>query len=97
MRTEQRQLKDLVSVGPSMLEDFRLLGIKSVPQLRRRSPLRMYKTLCRLRGQRIDPCCLDVFVAAVAQANDPNLPIEKRQWWYWSKVRKAGENSASWR
>jgi hypothetical protein len=31
---------------------------------------------------------LDVFVAAVAQARDPNLPIEQRQWWYWSKVRK---------
>jgi hypothetical protein len=23
----------------------------------------------------------DVFVAAVAQVRDPNLPIEQRQWW----------------
>ena len=92
MSTEARQLRDLVSVGPAMLEDFELLGIKSVAQLRRRSPERMYRNLCHLRGQRIDPCCLDVFVAAVAQAKDPDLPIEKRQWWYWSRVRKAGEN-----
>lgn len=88
MNSETRQLKDLVSIGPAMLKDFELLGISSVAQLRRRSPKRMYEELCRLRGQRLDPCCLDVFVAAVAQAKDPELPIEQRQWWYWSKVRK---------
>lgn len=88
MPTETRQLRDLVSIGPAMMKDFELLGISSVAQLRRRSPERMYKELCRLRGQRLDPCCLDVFVAAVAQAKDPQLPIEQRQWWYWSKVRK---------
>jgi pathogenicity locus Cdd1 protein len=88
MQTEVRQLKDLVSVGPAMLEDFELLGVKTVVQLRRRSPQRMYRNLCRLKGQRIDLCCLDAFVAAVAQAKDPHLPLEQRQWWYWSKVRK---------
>lgn len=94
MQTEARQLKDLVSVGPAMLEDFELLGVKTVTQLRRRSPQRMYEELCRLKGQRIDPCCLDTFVAAVAQAKDPSLPIEQRQWWYWSKVRKAKVKSS---
>jgi hypothetical protein len=34
-------------------------------------------------------CCLDVFQAAVAQAKNPKLPIDKRQWWYWSRLRKA--------
>ena len=42
MPIEERQLKDLVSVGPAMLEDFELLGIKTVAQLRRRSLQRMY-------------------------------------------------------
>jgi hypothetical protein len=88
MRTETRQLKDLVSIGPAMLEDFELLGIHNVAQLKRRNPQRMYRELCRIRNQVIDPCCLDTFVAAVAQAKDPNLPIEQRQWWYWSRVRK---------
>jgi len=88
MHCETRQLRDLVSIGPAMLKDFELLGISSVAQLRRRSPRRMYQELCRLRGQRLDPCCLDVFVAAVAQAKDPELPLEQCQWWYWSKVRK---------
>jgi len=94
MQTETRQLKDLVSVGPAMLEDFELLGVQTVTQLRRRSPQRMYRDLCRIRGQRIDPCCLDTFMAAVAQARDPELPIEQRQWWYWSRVRKR-ESAAS--
>jgi len=92
MQTETRQLKDLVSVGPAMLEDFELLGIHSVTQLRRRNPQRMYRELCRIKKQAIDPCCLDVFAAAVAQAKDPSLPIEQRQWWYWSRVRKRADD-----
>ena len=88
MQRETRELKDLVSIGPAMLEDFELLGVRSVAQLRRRSPERMYRQLCRIRKQVIDPCCLDTFMAAVAQAKDPSLPTEQRQWWYWSKVRK---------
>jgi len=34
-----------------------------------------------------------VFVAAVAQAKDPALPIEQRQWWYWSKIRKRNDGN----
>jgi len=94
MQTEKRQLKDLTSVGPAILADFARLGIGSVTELKRRSPQRMYDQLCRLQGQQLDPCCLDVFVAAVAQARDPELPIEQRQWWYWSKVRKRRSASA---
>src|SRR5947199_5308038 len=93
MQTETRQLKDLVSIGPAMLEDFDLLGIHSVAQLRRRNPRRMYRELCQIRRAVIDPCCLDVFVAAVAQAKDPNLPVERRQWWYWSKQRKQADKA----
>ena len=85
---DERQLKDLVSVGQATLDDFELLRINTVGELRRQSPQQMYRELCRLRGQRLDPCCLDVLVAAVAQANDPNLPVQQRQWWYWSKQRK---------
>jgi hypothetical protein len=27
----------------------------------------------------------------VVQAKDPRLPAEQCQWWYWSRVRKSGE------
>ena len=89
MSIETRQLEDLVSVGPAMLRDFRMLGIESVPHLARQNPERMYEKLCSLTGTRQDPCVLDTFHAAVAQARDPRLPSEQRQWWYWSRRRKA--------
>ncbi len=85
-----RQLADLISIGPAMLQDFELLGIRSVAQLARQNPQRMYARLNRLSGQRQDPCVLDVFCTAVAQARNPRLAAEKCQWWYWSKRRKQG-------
>ncbi len=86
-----RQLIDLVSVGPKTVEDFRLLGITNVEQLKTRTADRLYERLCRKKKMRIDPCQHDVFRAAIEQAKHPNLPPKKCQWWYWSKVRKAGK------
>jgi len=84
----RRQLGDLISIGPAMLRDFELLRIRSVAQLARQNPQRMYARLNRVSGQRQDPCVLDVFCAAVAQARNPRLPAEQCQWWYWSRRRK---------
>jgi nucleotidyltransferase/DNA polymerase involved in DNA repair len=89
MASSQRRLEDLVSVGPAMLRDFDLLGIRSVAQLARQNPDRLYERLCAKMGQPVDICCLDVFSAAVAQARHPRLPSEQRNWWYWSRRRKA--------
>jgi hypothetical protein len=87
--TSQRNLADLISIGPAMLRDFDRLGIHSVKQLARQEPRKMYLKLQRLTGQRQDPCVLDTFHAAVAQAKNPRLPVEKCQWWYWSRRRKS--------
>jgi hypothetical protein len=86
-----RRLQDLVSVGPAMLRDFELLKVRSVSQLARQNPRKLYEKLCRITGQRIDVCCLDTFQAAVAQARNPLLPAEKCQWWYWSRRRKESD------
>ncbi|HXY26282.1 MAG TPA: helix-hairpin-helix domain-containing protein [Candidatus Acidoferrum sp.] len=88
MPTTDRKLADLISIGPAMLRDFELLGIRSVVQLARQNPKKMYERLGRAMGQRQDPCVLDTFCAAVAQAKNPRLAAEKCQWWYWSKKRK---------
>jgi hypothetical protein len=66
-----------------------MLGVKSVAQLAKRNPQKLYDQLCELTGTRQDPCVLDTFVCAVAQAKDPELPLEQRQWWYWSRKRKS--------
>jgi len=82
---------DLISVGPSVRGDFAKLGIARVAQLAKANPQQLYNRLCRLTGERQDPCVLDVFTAAVAQAKNPRLPAAQCQWWYWSRVRKAAE------
>jgi Pathogenicity locus len=94
MAAQERELGDLISIGPAMLRDFELLGIRSVRQLARQEPRQMYEKLNRKTGQRQDPCVLDTFCAAVAQARDPRLPAEKCQWWYWSRKRKKRNNEA---
>ena len=43
--SKERRLQDLISVGPAMLRDFELLGIRDVSTLARQNPLEMYKTL----------------------------------------------------
>jgi len=88
MPTQQRRIKDLVSVGPAMVRDFEMLGIRSVTELARRNPEKLYQKLCEVSGQAQDICCLDVFRAAVAQARNPRLPLKQAQWWYWSRQRK---------
>jgi Pathogenicity locus len=89
MPVQERRLRDLVSIGPAMLRDFELLGIRSVPHLAQQDPKRLYEKLNGITGQPQDICCLDVFHAAVAQARNPRLPAEQCQWWYWSRKRKA--------
>lgn len=89
MKLQERRLQDLISIGPATLRDFHLLGVHSVKQLTRKDPRQMYRELSRLKGTHQDICCLDVFTAAVAQAKNPELPLEQCQWWYWSRKRKA--------
>jgi hypothetical protein len=89
---KDRRLEDLISVGPAMLRDFELLGIRSLTQLARANPQHMYKQLCSVTGRHQDICVQDVFSAAVAQARNPCLPAEQCVWWYWSRKRKAGRD-----
>jgi len=89
MVTETRRLEDLVSVGPAFVRDFKMMGIHSVAQLSRRNPEKLYERFCEITGKSQDICCLDVFRAAVAQAQNSRLPLEQCQWWYWSRQRKA--------
>jgi hypothetical protein len=88
-KNDARRLRDLWSVGPAVERDLRSLGVHEVAQLARRSPERLYRQLERTTGKKQDPCVLDTFRAAVAQALDPNLPMEQCVWWHYSRLRKA--------
>ena len=95
MAREARELGDLISIGPAMLRDFELLGVRSVAELARRDPEQMYRQLGRVAKQHQDICVLDTFHAAVAQARDPRLPAEQCQWWWWSEQRKKEKKISS--
>ena len=86
--TMERQLSDLSGIGGAMMRDLDQLGIHSVAQLAQAEPEVLYRDLSKLTGRQQDICVLDVFRCAVAQAKDPELPAEQRQWWWWSRRRK---------
>ncbi len=88
---KERELSDLGGIGRAMLRDFELLGVRSVEQLAKADGQELYELLCRKTGTRQDPCVLDTFVCAVAQARDPKLPAAQRNWWWWSRKRLASK------
>ena len=90
---EERKLEDLISVGPAIRRQFAILGIRTVAGLARHDPELLYRKLCRKTNQRVDPCVLDVYRAAIAQARNPNLPSDQCVWWHWSRIRKAMEKT----
>ena len=89
IQKDRRELREVISICPAMLRDFKLLGVNSVAELALQKPEELYAKLCRMTGHRQDVCVLDAFRAGVAQARNPRLPAEQCQWWYWSRSRKA--------
>jgi len=77
VRTNVAQLEDIPNVGVSIAGDLRQLGITSPVDLSGRDPYALYDDLCRITGQRHDPCLLDTFIAAVRyMEGGPKTP-----WW----------------
>jgi hypothetical protein len=85
---EEVRLEDLRGIGKKMREDFKILGVESVRQLKAEDAQKLYDRMCEITGTRQDPCVLDTYRCAIEQARNPNLPEEQKDWWYWSKVRK---------
>ena len=81
---EIARLEDIPNVGPAIAADLRRLGIRSPAELLGRDPYSMYDDLCRITGQRHDPCLLDTFIAAVRfMEGEPKKP-----WWKYTAERK---------
>lgn len=82
-KPDDTDLRTIPGVGPSIETDLVELGISSVAGLQGLSGDDLYDDLCRLRGERIDPCVKYVFRCAVYfasnEAHDPAL----LQWWNW--------------
>ncbi len=78
-------LRTIPGVGPSIEIDLMDLGIRTVPQLKGRNPDHLYDDLCRLRGERIDPCVKYVFRCAVYFASNELHEPALLQWWNWKE------------
>ena len=78
------RLEDIPNVGPAIAADLRKMGITTPAELPGRDPFAMYDELCRLTGQRHDPCVLDTFIAAVRYMEG----APKRPWWRYTAARK---------
>jgi hypothetical protein len=87
---DERCLRDLAGIGRSVEADLKVLGVNSVSELAASDGDELYRRLCERTGTRQDPCVLDTFRCAVAQARDPRLPSEQHNWWWWSRQRKQG-------
>jgi hypothetical protein len=77
-------LEQLPNVGPAIAGDLRRLGIRRPQDLVGRDPYAMFDELCRVTGERHDPCLLDTFIAAVRfMVGEPARP-----WWAYTAERK---------
>lgn len=83
-RNKVRILTDLPNVGPATVGDLHLLGITTPDDLHGRDAWVMYEDLCRISGQRHDPCVIDVFLSITdfMAGGDP------QPWWAYTQQRK---------
>ncbi|MFI5152320.1 MAG: helix-hairpin-helix domain-containing protein [Chitinophagales bacterium] len=78
-----KSLQIIPGVGKSIAMDLYNLGIRSVSDLKGKSPELLYKQSNERVGVRQDPCLLYVFRCAVYFAETPAPKKEKLEWWYW--------------
>lgn len=81
---EANKLEDIPNIGKRVAEDLRLLGITVPEQLAKKDPIALYENLCKKTGRRVDPCMIDVFMAAVDFMNG----AKAMPWWAYTAERK---------
>lgn len=78
------KFQDIPNVGPAMERDFRLMGIRTPQDLKKKDAYRLYQKMCKLTHRRQDPCVLDTYMAVIDFMNGaPSKP-----WWSYTKIRK---------
>ncbi|HAP00507.1 MAG TPA: pathogenicity locus [Bacteroidetes bacterium] len=78
-----KELQVIPGVGKSIANDLYLLGIRSVSDLKNKSPEVMYDDMTKLTGSQHDICLLYVFRCAVYFSKTKNPEKKKLDWWYW--------------
>jgi hypothetical protein len=78
-----REFQTIPGVGPRIAENFWRLGLRSLDDLKKAGPEKLYQRLSLLEGKEVDRCALYVFRSAVyfvsRRIHDPEL----LKWWNW--------------
>jgi len=78
------QLDELPNIGKAIAMKLQSIGIKHPKQLIGKDPFELHAELCLIKGQTVDPCIIDVFMAAIHfMEHGETLP-----WWSFTKERK---------
>ncbi len=76
-------LQTIPGVGKNIEQDLLRIGIKSVEDLKGKSPEALYEKDCLAKGFQEDRCQLYVFRLAVYFAEHEIHEAKKLKWWYW--------------
>jgi hypothetical protein len=83
-----RELRRIPGVGSSIANDLWQLGVRSIDDLRDRSPQELYDQLCAQAGAQLDRCILYVFRCAVYYASNEEHEPERLKWWNWKSIEE---------
>jgi hypothetical protein len=80
------ELQRIPGVGKKTEEDFELIGIHKISDLKNKDPEELYYQLCVVKEEQIDRCVLYVFRCAVYYATEKIHDPEKLKWWNWKEI-----------
>lgn len=83
-RSSFTDLEQLPNVGPAVAGYLRRAGVNQPGDLVGRDPYATFDELCRVTGERLDPCLLDTIIAAVRFMGGE----EAKPWWVYTAERK---------
>ena len=84
-----RELRQIPGVGESIAEDLWGLGIRSIRDLKRKSPEKLYHTLCDGADARVDRYMLYVLRCAVYYASHRKHDADLLKWWNWKEAKRS--------
>ncbi len=78
------ELTDLPNIGKAIAGDLRSIGIVHPQELIGKNAYKLHQELCRVTGERHDPCVIDVFLAVI-DFMEGGAPVP---WWKFTAKRK---------
>jgi recombinational DNA repair protein RecR len=88
-----KELEKIPNVGRQTAEDLALLGIRSLKDLKKRDPEKLYHQLCNLKGNNVDRCVLYIFRSVVYFASHRKHDPKLLKWWSWKDEVQSKEKS----